>query len=61
MDSEEPLEGKKGRRDLWDKIEIILHPLGGLITALTITLVSYFGSSYLNNKQNNDSKIRPDF
>ncbi len=58
MDSEEPLEGKKGRRDLWDKIEIILHPLGGLITALTITLVSYFGSSYLNNKQNNDSKIR---
>ena len=58
MDTEEPLGTHKGKRDLWDKIEIILHPVGGLITALVIALVSYFGSSYLNNKQNNDSKIR---
>ena len=58
MDTEEPLEPKKEKRDLWDKIQIIMHPIGGLITALTIALVSYYGSSYLNNKQNNDSKIR---
>jgi hypothetical protein len=58
MDTEEPLAPKKGKRDTWDKIEIILHPLGGLITALTIALVSYFGSAYLNGRQNNDSKIR---
>lgn len=58
MDSEEPLVPKKEKRDTWDKIEIILHPIGGLITALTIALVSYYGSAYLNNKQNNDSKIR---
>lgn len=58
MDTEEPLVPKKEKRDRWDKIEIILHPIGGLITALTIALVSYFGSNYLNNKQNNDSKIR---
>src|SRR5665647_1141810 len=58
MDTEEPLVPKKEKRDTWDKIEIILHPIGGLITALTIALVSYFGSAYLNNKQNNDSKIR---
>lgn len=55
MDTEEPLVPKK---DKWDKIEIILHPLGGLIAALTIALVSYFGSVYLNNKQNNESKNR---
>ncbi|MCX6238776.1 MAG: hypothetical protein NTY07_14645 [Bacteroidia bacterium] len=48
---------KKEKRDLWDKIEIILRPIGGLITALTIALVSYYGSSYLNNKQNNEAKI----
>jgi len=58
MDTEEPLVPKKEKRDKWDKIEIILHPIGGLITALTIALVSYFGSNYLNSKQNNDSKIR---
>jgi hypothetical protein len=58
MDTEEPIEPKKEKRDTWDKIVIILQPLGGLLTALTIALVSYFGSSYLNNKQNNDSRIR---
>lgn len=58
MGTEEPLTPEKGKRDIWDKIQIILHPVGGLITALTIALVSYYGSSYLNNKQNNDSKIR---
>ena len=57
MESEEPVAPKKEKRDKWDKIEIILHPIGGLITALTIALVSYFGSSYLNNKQNNEAKI----
>jgi hypothetical protein len=58
MGTEEPLEPKKEKRDLWDKLQIVLHPIVGLITALTIALVSYYGSNYLNNKQNNDSKIR---
>ena len=58
MGTEEPLEPKNGKRDVWDKIQIILHPVGGLITALTIAMVSYFGSDYLNKRQNNDSKIR---
>jgi hypothetical protein len=57
MDTEEPLVPKEEKHDLWDKIQIILHPIGGLITALTIALVSYFGSDYLNKKQSNDSKI----
>jgi len=58
MDTEEPVTPKKEKRDFWDKIQIILHPIGGLITALTIALVSYFGSSYLSNRQDNESKIR---
>lgn len=58
MDTEEPLVPKKEKRDIWDKIQIILHPVGGLFTALAIALVSYFGSDYLNNKQNNESRIR---
>jgi hypothetical protein len=58
MDTEEPVAPQKEKRDLWDKIQIVMQPIGGLITALTIALVSYYGSAYLNNKQNNDSKIR---
>jgi hypothetical protein len=58
MGTEEPVEPKKEKRDFWDKIQIIMQPLGGLITALTIALVSYLGSNYLNNRQNNESKIR---
>ena len=58
MDTEEPLDPKKEKRDLWDKIQLVMQPIGGLITALTIALVTYFGSGYLNNRQNNDSKIR---
>jgi hypothetical protein len=58
MGTEEPVVPIKVKRDLWDKIQIVMQPIGGLLTALTIALVSYFGSDYLNNKQNNDAKIR---
>jgi hypothetical protein len=58
MDTEEPVISPKEKRDGWDKLMIILKPIGGLITALTIALVSYFGSAYLNIKQNNDARIR---
>ena len=58
MGIEEPIVPKKENRDFWDKIQIVMQPIGGLITALTIALISYFGSGYLNNRQNNESKIR---
>ena len=54
MDTQEPLEPRKPKRDLWYKLQIVLQPIGGLITAVTIALVGYFGSGYLNNKQNKD-------
>ena len=57
MGTEEPIVPKRPERDFWDKIQIVMQPIGGLITALTIALVSYYGSSYLNNKQNNEAKI----
>jgi len=57
MDTEKPVVHQKEKRDYWDKLQIVMQPIGGLITALTIALVSYYGSSYLNNKQNNEAKI----
>ncbi len=58
MDTEEPIKPEKKKRDKWEKLEILMQPVGGLIAALTIALVSYFGSVYLNNKQNNEAKNR---
>lgn len=58
METDEPLVPQTKKRDKWDKLNILMQPIGGLITAITITLVSYFGSVYLNNKQNNESKNR---
>ena len=46
------------RKDGWDKANIILSPLAGLLTAITIGLVSYFASDYLNRNQENEAKTR---
>jgi hypothetical protein len=58
MDSEKPVTPDKPKHDFWDKIQILMNPIGGLITALTIAIVSYYGSSYLSKRQDNESKIR---
>lgn len=50
-------EGSKGK-DAWDKASIILNPFAQLITAITIALVSYMASNYLNRNQENDAKTR---
>jgi hypothetical protein len=46
------------QKDAWDKASIILSPLAGLLTAITIALVSYFASDYLNRNQENEAKTR---
>ena len=45
-------------KDGWDKANIILTPLAGLMTAITIALVSYIASDYLNKNQENEAKTR---
>jgi len=58
MDTEKSVTPQGGKKDKWDKLNIIMQPIGGVITAITIALVSIIGSVYLNNKQNNESKNR---
>jgi len=58
MDTEEPVAPQKRDKDKWDKLNILMQPIGGVITAITIALVSIIGSFYLNNKQNIESKNR---
>jgi hypothetical protein len=42
----------------WDKIAIVLQPVGGLLTALAVAFVGIMGSTYLNRSQSQDAKLR---
>lgn len=58
MAAKKTVERSEGEKDIWDKAEIVLHPLGGLITAITIAMVSYYASDYINRNQENEAKTR---
>jgi hypothetical protein len=46
------------KRDAWDKIEILLHPMGGLLTAAAIALLGFITSSALNKRQTVETNTR---
>lgn len=48
----------EAKRDLWDKLAIILQPVGGLFTALAIALFGYFSSDFLNRRQAIETNTR---
>jgi hypothetical protein len=50
---EEPPE-----RDFWSKLQILLTPIGGLLTALSVALLGLYGSSFFNKKQELDTRAR---
>ena len=39
------------RRDRWDKLSIILQPVGGLLTALAVAILGFWTSSYLRERE----------
>lgn len=45
-------------KDRWDKLAIIFKPLGGLIAAVLVAGIGYYGNSYLEKKQNKEIKIQ---
>lgn len=45
-------------RDFWDKLTILLHPVGGLLTALSIALFGFVTSSVLNKRQAIETNTR---
>lgn len=42
----------------WDKADIILKPIGGLLTAVSVALVGIFGSGYLAERQEAETDAR---
>jgi len=48
----------ESKKDPWEKTQIILAPLGGLLTALAVAGVGFFGTRYLNSQQDVETKQR---
>ncbi len=45
-------------RDFWDRLQIILQPVGGLFTAVAIALLGFKSSEYLERRQAADTNAR---
>jgi hypothetical protein len=49
---------KKGGKDAWDKWQIVLAPVGGLLTALAVAYLTYSTSDHLNRWQERENNAR---
>ena len=47
-----------GPKDFWDKVAVVLQPLGGLLTALAVATVGVMGSQVLERRQTADTNAR---
>ena len=52
------MAGETQHKDLWDKVAVVLHPLGGLMTAIAVTFVGMKGSQVLDRRQSVDTNAR---
>lgn len=46
------------RKDIWDKLQILVQPLGGLLTAAAIAILGFLTSDVLNQRQAVDTNTR---
>ena len=51
-------EREKPPRDKWDKIAIVLQPLGGLLTALAVAILGFWTSNYLRQREGREAALR---
>jgi hypothetical protein len=45
-------------KDKWDKLQIILAPMGGLLTAMAVASLGFMGSRTVERQQSNEAKLR---
>ena len=48
----------RGPKDFWDKLQIVLSPLGGLFTAVAVASLGLIGSRALDRQQSSEAKLR---
>jgi hypothetical protein len=52
------MEEMPRKRDLWDKIGVVLQSSGGLLTAVTVAVIGLVGSGYLKDRELSDTNTR---
>ena len=45
-------------KDFWDRLQILLAPVGGLLTAIAVASLGMMGSRTLERQQSNEAKLR---
>jgi hypothetical protein len=55
---EESSAGRRRERDGWDKAEIILKPVGGLLTAVAVAVLGFWTSAYLREREGREAALR---
>lgn len=45
-------------KDRWDKAAVILHPIGGLLAAMAVAGLGFFGSQFLEKRQAEETRAR---
>jgi len=45
-------------KDYWDKVDIVLRPINGILTALTVAFLGYYTSSVLRQREIRDTNER---
>jgi hypothetical protein len=58
MGADQKVDPAVRKKDIWEKADILLRPIGALVTALTIAYVSYAASDYLSRNQEKDAKTK---
>ena len=46
------------KKDRWDKLGIVLQPVGGLLTAMAVAYVGVIGSRVLEDRQSRETNAR---
>ncbi len=46
------------KRDGWDKLAVLLQSGGGLMTAVTVTILGFIGSNYLKDRESTEAALR---
>jgi hypothetical protein len=54
------MEEQPPKKDIWEKIGLILHSSGGLLTALSVALIGLIGSNFLKDREIREARGRED-
>jgi hypothetical protein len=52
------MEEQPKKRDIWEKIGVILTSSGGLLTAVTVAVIGFIGSNYLKDREMKENAFR---